>query len=197
MRIRLSGPDSNALLLQQYAYLIRFYPNMLFKSIDIRFVNSAHPARVKPRFFSMFKVPEERRYRVYYSRYAGSGMDSVLLANLSFNAQLGFISIQTSSIEELSAGGFFNYLYWYFRSLSPKGRKKIYRRAEYRSLEVGLGYQLLQYSSEFRERTQIENWQSTAGYQSFFRNYRNLPGTPAILLNYIQDLPVYMTNGFK
>lgn len=170
---------------------------MLYKSIEIRFVNSAHPAKVKPRFFSMFKVPEERRYRVYYSRHSASTMDSVLLSTLGFNAQLGFISNQTSCIEELSAGGFFNYLYWYLRSFSRAGRKKIYRRAEYRSLEVGLGYQVLQYNAEFRKRTQIENWQSTKGYTGFFKEYRNLPSPSPLILNYIQDLPVYTQNRFR
>lgn len=124
-------------------------------------------------------------------------MDSVLLNNLSFNSQLGFISIQLSFIEDLSTGGFFNFLYWYARNWSKKGRRKLYHNAEHRSLELGIGYQLYDYNTEFFQNLQIDNWQSTKGYSTYMHHYRNLPMKPALILNLISDLPVYMSNSYK
>jgi hypothetical protein len=196
-RIAIVNPDTNTILEHQYSYLLNFYPTMLLKNITVKFVPSKHPVKIKPRFSSIFKAPLQREYRVFYSKTTNSSMDSVLLNNLSFNSQLGFISIQMSAIEDLSTGGFFNFLYWYARNWSKKGRRKLYHDAEHRSLELGLGYQLYDYNTEFFRRLQIENWQSTKGYSTYMHHYRNLPMKPALILNLISDLPVYMSNSFK
>ncbi len=196
-RVAIVNPDSNSILEHQYAYLLKFYPNLLLKTIRVKFVNSKHPFKIKPKFSSIFKAPIQREYRVFYSKTTHSTMDSVLLNNLSFNSQLGCISIQLSLIEDLSTGGFFNFLYWYARNWSKKGRRKLYHDAEHRSLELGLGYQLYDYNTEFFHRLQIDNWQSTKGYSTYMHHYRNLPMKPALILNLIGDLPVYMSNSYK
>ncbi len=196
-RVAIVNPDSSSILEHQYAYLLKFYPNLLLKTIKVKFVNSKHPFKIKPKFSSIFKAPLQREYRVYYGKSTNSTMDSVLLNNLSFNSQLGFISVQLSTIEDLSTGGFFNFLYWYARNWSKKGRRKIYHDAEHRSLELGMGYQLYDYNTEFFQRLQIDNWQSTKGYSTYMHHYRNLPMKPALILNLISDLPVYMSNAYK
>jgi hypothetical protein len=196
-RVAIMNPDSNAILEHQYAYLLRFYPNLLLKNITVKFIKSKHPVKVNPRFSSIFKAPGQREYKVFYSKTTSSTMDSVLLNNLNFNSQLGLISIQLSMIEDLSTGGFFNFLYWYARNWSKKGRRKIYHDAEHQSLELGLGYQLYDYNTEFFRRLQIENWQNTKGYSTYMNHYRNLPMKPALILNLISDLPVYMSNSYK
>ncbi len=196
-RVFIKNHDSISLLEHQYAYLLRFYPNLLLDEIRVQFVNSRHPFKIKPQFSSIFKAPAQREYRVYYSKTTHSTMDSVLINNLSFTSQLGLVSIQLSTIEDLSTGGFFNFLYWYARNWSKKGRRKIYHNAEHRSIELGMGYYLYDYNTEFFRRLQIDNWQSTRGYTTYMNHYRNLPMKPALILNLISDLPVYMTKNFK
>lgn len=196
-RIQVLNPDSGSLLEHQYAYLLRFYPRLLFKRIEIKFVKSRHPVKIQARFNSWFKAPELRQYRVLYSKNTGSTMDSVLLDNLNFNAQLGFAANQISTIEDLSTGGFFNFLYWYFRTWTKKGRKKIYRNSEYRSIEMGLGYQVIAFNSQFFEALEIDNWQSSKGYSTYTKHHRNLPMKTALIQNLMADLPVYMMNNYK
>lgn len=196
-RVSIVNPDSNSILEHQYAYLLKFYPKLLLNTIKVKFVNSKHSFKIKPQFSSIFKSPAQREYRVYYSKTTHSTMDSVLINNLSFTSQLGLVSIQLSLIEDLSTGGFFNFLYWYARNWSKKGRRRLYHNAEHRSIELGMGYFLFDYNTEFFSRLQIDNWQSTKGYATYMNHYRNLPMKPALISNLISDLPVYMTNSYR
>ncbi|HQQ93711.1 MAG TPA: hypothetical protein PLQ93_04085 [Bacteroidia bacterium] len=196
-RLRFCGGDSNVILVKQMAYLLKFYPHMLLKRIDLKYKKSSSTIRVKPTFRSVFKAPEQRVYKMILSKGTGSTLDSVLIHNLGFNAQLGLLSVQLSQIEDLSAGGFFNFLYWGGRQFSHKGLRKIYRDAELKSLELGMGYQLLAYNTEFLERLKIENWQSTKGYRYYMEHYRNFLMKPAMIENFLGDLPVYMSHSYK
>src|SRR5262245_37552398 len=100
-RVKAPQADSALFLENRYAYVLGFYPHLLLKNIDIRFVYSKHPVKIKVPFFSLFKGPEQRKYTVCYSRFTGSAMDSVLINRLSLNASLGYIAFQVSNIEEL------------------------------------------------------------------------------------------------
>lgn len=124
-------------------------------------------------------------------------MDSVLIQNLSFDAQIGMLAVELCLIEDLSTGGVFNYFNSFIRQLSPAGRNKNYRDAEERCLELGLGYQLLSYNLEFAEKLKIENWQSVIGYDTYIRYYRNRSMKPELVRTFLSDLPVYIQNQYR
>lgn len=194
---RISTTPEDSLRLHQFAYVMRFYSNLPVKAIKIEYRFSKHTVVTKPKLFSLFKDAEQRVYRVRFSKSTASAMDSVLISTLSFDSQLGLIANQFSIIEDLSTGGFFNYLKFYFRSLTPKGRNKTYHEAEERTLEVGLGHQLLAYNLEFAEKLKIENWQSTQGYSTYIKYYRNRSMKSDLVRTFLIDLPVYVQHTYR
>ncbi|PBQ31454.1 hypothetical protein CNR22_06650 [Sphingobacteriaceae bacterium] len=194
---RVNNIDSNSLLRKQFNYVLKFYPKMRVKTIQVKYTKSSTIAVTKPKFGSIFKLPHQRSYTIYFSKQTKTTMDSVLLNNLSFNAQLGMIANQVSVIEDMATGGFFNFIGWYFKHLGRKGKKEILQEAEQKTLEVGLGYQLLAYNKECEEKLQISNWQSTKGYGNYFKHYRNMALRPQKVSNFMTDLPVYVSNNYK
>lgn len=194
---RVTGIDSNSLLKKQFNYVLKFFPKMLVKNIRIEFNRKEDVVKIKPKFSSIFKMPSQRVYTVYFSKGTKSTLDSVLLENLSFNAQLGLIGTQVSVIEDLSTGGFFNFIGWYFKHITHKGMKKIRALAERRTLEVGLGYQLLTLNKELNEKLKIDNWPNTKGYTNYMQHYKNREMKPQTILNLMNDLPVYRSHTYK
>lgn len=194
---RVSNIDSNSVLKKQFDYILKFYPNMLVKNIVIEFNRSPDIVKTKPKFSSIFKLPEQRVYKILFSKQTKTTLDSVLLENLSFNSQLGMIANQVSLIEDMSTGGFFNFIGWYFKQFSRKGKNRLKRDAELKTLEVGLGYQLLSFNQECEEKLKIDNWLTVKGYSNYARHYRNLPMKPQKILNFMNDLPVYVSKIYK
>lgn len=190
-RLILKNVDSNNMVKKQFSYILKFYPEMLVKNITIEYKESPTIVKTKPKFSSIFKMPSERVYVICFSTTTKSTLDSVILKNLSFNAQLGLIANQVSQIEDMSTGGLFNFLGRYFKQLTSKGQTRIYRDAEMETLEVGLGYQLLAHNREFDERLRIDNWTDVKGYDNYIQNYKNRPMRPQRILDLISDLPVY------
>lgn len=194
---RVINIDSNSLLKKQFDYILKFYPKMLVKNIVVKFNFKKDVVKIKPQFASIFKMPSQRVYTIYFSKGTKSTLDSVLLENLSFNSQLGLIGTHMSMIEDLSTGGFFNFLGWYLKHLSHRGSKRIRAEAERRTLEVGLGYQLLAWNTETNLKLQIDNWMDTKGYSNYFKHYKNREMKPQLILNFIHDMPVYQNNVYQ
>jgi hypothetical protein len=196
-RVVLQSGIKDTFLLRQFNYVLKFYPEMLVKNIVVDFKKSHDVVRTRPYFFSIFKSPEQRVYHITFSNSTKSTLDSVLIGNLSFNSQLGLIGSQVSLIEDLSTGGFFNFISFYFKQLSAKGKNQLHNMAEERSLDVGMGYQLLSYNEECIEKLQIDNWMSTIGYANYIKYYRNRPMKPEKVVAFINDLPVYITHTYR
>ncbi len=194
---RLMNVDTGSLLARQFSYVLKFYPNLQVKNIVIQFKPSSKTVHTKPKFGAIFKLPEQRVYSVTFSRGTGTTLDSILIDNLSFNSQLGLIANQVSIVEDLATGGFFNFVGWYIKHLTHSGSKKILTDAEEKTLEVGLGYQLLSYNKECEEKLKIENWNSTKGYTNYMRHYRNRAMKPQLIINLMNDLPVYVSKTYK
>jgi hypothetical protein len=194
---RVSNIDSTSILRKQFNYILKFYPKMRVKNILVKYTKSSRVVDVKPKFGSIFKLPQQRTYTVYFSKKTKTTLDSILLNNLSFNAQLGMIANQVSVIEDMSTGGFFNFIGWYFKHLGRGGRKDIVKEAELKTLEVGLGYQLLAYNQEAEEKLQINNWLSTKGYGNYFKHYRNQNMRSQKVLNFMGDLPAYVSHNYR
>lgn len=196
-RVMLVRIDSNDILRRQFDYILKFYPKMLVKKIIVSYNTSSKIVFTKPKFSALFKMPEEREYKVYFSRQTHSTLDSVMLQNLSFNAQLGLIANQVSQIEDFSTGGFFDFIAWYFRRLTRRGRNKTYTNNEEKTMEVGLGYQLISLNRELEKNLRIENWMNTNGYTRYARHMRNQAMRPELIINFINDLPFYVGKQYK
>lgn len=196
-RIVLTDTADNDLFKSQMAWVLRFFPDLQAKNIEVVFKPSSRIVRTKPFFSELLKAPSQRHYRIRFSNSTRSTADSAIFTQLSFNAQLGLIAREMSQIEELSRSGFLDHIAWYFRQMSRRGRNRIFREAETRTLEVGLGYQLLSLNIETAYKLRIDNWQNAKGYASYVKDIQ----TPAMeaqqISDLLNDLPVYVKQTYK
>lgn len=122
------------------------YPEL--KNTHIRFIlkETFIPLVSKPKIASMFKNKAKWEYEVIISDHSNEEMETILLKNLSFNAQVGIIGHELGhtayyldkSIGEMMSIGF-NYLYKNYRANFEKDTDK-------RAVDHGLGWQLYDYS---------------------------------------------------
>ena len=130
---------------------LRHYPEL--KNTHIKFIikKAFIPLASRPSMFSLLRQGDRRTYRVIISDKSLPQMDAVLLKNLPFNAQVAIIGhelahaaeYETLNSYQLSAVGLL-YFSGSFRASMEKGTDK-------RTIEHGLGWQLLEYAEHVRE----------------------------------------------
>lgn len=178
-------------------YILKFFPNTKYRSFKVIFKPSQHISRVKPCAFNAFKSPDNRKYKIYFSSLCNSTLDSVILKNLQTNSQIGLISNQIGYLDDLSTDGFFDIIYWRFKQLSRRAKKKQASENEIKLLELGLGYQLLSLSRDVEEKMKIENWKNAHAYTNYVTSDRNKFISQSTISIFIRDMPVYASRKYK
>ena len=196
-RVTFKTPDSTNIYAPIFNYVLKFYPTILLKNIKVYFKPSQTITSVKPTFFSIFKAPQNRTYKLYFSTITNTTLDSVLLKNLSYNAKVGLISRQISHVQDLSTTHFFGFIAWYFVHTSRKAINKAEYDAELKTLEAGLGYQLLGLANETNFKLKIEKWKSPVGYSAYVRKNGGRYMLPETISNFVSDMPIYVSNQYK
>ena len=196
-RILFKVPDSTNTYAPIFNYVLRFYPTMLFKNVKIYFLPSQKITKIKPTFSSIFKAPQNRTYKLYFSTISNTTLDSVLLKNLSYNAKVGLVAREVSHVQDLSTTHFFGFIAWYFKHTSRKAINKAEYDAELKTLEAGLGYQLLNLANETNFKLRIEKWKSPVGYSNYVTKYGGRYMLPETISNFISDMPIYVSNQYN
>ena len=130
---------------------LRHYPEL--KNTNIKFIvkKAFIPLASRPSMISLLRKRDQRTYRVIISDESLPQMESVLLKNLPFNAQVAIIGhelahaaeYETLNSYQLSAVGLM-YFCGSYRAVMEKG-------TDTRTIEHGLGWQLLEYAEHVRK----------------------------------------------
>ena len=130
---------------------LRHYPEL--ENTHIKFIvkRAFIPLASRPSMFSLLRKRDQRTYRVIISDRSLPQMESILLKNLPFNAQIAIIGhelahtveYETLNSYQLSAIGQL-YIVGSFRATMEKG-------TDLRTIEHGLGWQLLEYAQYVRK----------------------------------------------
>ena len=130
---------------------LRHYPELTNTRINFIVKKAFIPLASRPSLISLLRKRDKRTYRVIISDESLPQMESVLLKNLPFNAQIAIIGhelahaaeYQTMNSYELMYTGVL-YVWGSFRASMEKGTDR-------RTIEHGLGWQLLEYAEHVRE----------------------------------------------
>jgi hypothetical protein len=130
---------------------LRHYPELINTRVKFIIKKAFIPLSSRPSMFSLLRKRDQRTYRVIISNGRLPQMESVLLKNLPFNAQVAIIGhelahaseYQTLNSYQLMCTGVL-YLWGSFRVSMEKGTDR-------RTIEHGLGWQLLEYAEHVRE----------------------------------------------
>ncbi len=196
-KINFKTPDTTANYSSLLNYVLRFYPSILFKSVKVYTQPSQTVTKLKPTFFSIFKAPQQRTYKLYFSTLTHTTLDSVLLKQLSYNSKVGLVAGQISHLHDLTTTHFFGFIGWYFKKLSHRAVNKMEYDAELKTLEVGLGYQLLSLANENNQKLKIDKWLNPKGYSNYVKQTQGKFMAPETIVNFINDMPVYVSQQYK
>ena len=130
---------------------LKHYPELTNTRINFIVKKAFIPLASRPSLISLLRRRDKRTYRVIISDESLPQMESVLLKNLPFNAQIAIIGhelahaaeYQTLNSYELMYTGVL-YVWGSFRASMEKGTDR-------RTIEHGLGWQLLEYAEHVRE----------------------------------------------
>jgi hypothetical protein len=135
-----------------------YYPELKETNIDFRIKKAIIPLQARPTIWAIFRKNKNRRYVIRISSKTIEKLEPILLHNLSYNAQIGVIGHELSHISDFQShrGAFLiKLLLW---QLSPKKLDKMENKTDRLCIEHGLGYQLLAWSEEVRNKLRISNW---------------------------------------
>ena len=148
----------NARFRMQIQGALLFYPELKNSRIKFRIRNVKSPLAARPTFWAIFQKPENRTYLITISRKTSERFTPILLKNLSFNAQVGVLGHELSHISfyNKQKGAYFIKLL--FMQLNTKAMDNFENDTDKRCIAHGLGYQLLAWSTEVREKLHIKTW---------------------------------------
>jgi hypothetical protein len=161
-----------------------FYPELKNRKIKFRIKNVKSPLAARPTFWAIFQKPENRTYLITISNKTSAQFSPILLKNLSFNAQIGVLGHELSHIAfyNQQKGGYFIRLV--FMQLSTKAMDTFENDTDKRCIQHGLGYQLLSWSTEVREKLKIKTWRGVDNNSTLERERYMSPTSILKAINY-------------
>jgi predicted SprT family Zn-dependent metalloprotease len=174
---------------KQILLALSFYPELRNTKIVFKVKKTLIPLSSRPTFWSVFKRRKNRTYKISISSKTIAFLTPILLKNLSYNAQIGVLGHEIAHIAEYINKNAWQIIGMGFGQLSGKYIDKFEYATDMRCIEHGLGYQLLAWSVQVREKLQVKEWKNVSAKSSSER-YMN----PETIEKYIREqTKVYST----
>jgi hypothetical protein len=174
----------DSVFMQQIKGALMFYPELKNRTIKFRIRNVKSPLAARPTFWAIFQKPENRTYLITISNKTSAQFSPILLKNLSLNAQIGVLGHELSHIAfyNQQKSGYFIRLV--FMQLSTKSMDNFENDTDKRCINHGLGYQLLSWSIEVREKLKIKTWRGVDNNSALERERYMSPASILKAINY-------------
>ncbi len=146
------------------------YPDLYDTEIHFKEKAIKTTAATRPKFFSVFKKPENRSYQIFVND-KNKPEKSVYYKDLPYNARIGLLGHELSHILDFSKmssmeifGMGIKYVF------SPKYRKELEYQVDQQAIEHGLGWQVYTFTDYINNKSQ-----ACPEYISYKRKYYMLP----------------------
>ena len=147
---------------QQISGALMFYPELKYIKIKFKVKKAIVPLSARPRVWATFQKPKNRKYLIIISSASIGKLEPILLKNLSFNAQVGVLGHEISHISDFNQRRGLYFIKLLFMQFSKKAMDIFENNTDRRTIEHGLGYQLLAWSTEVRHNLKIKEWGGAA-----------------------------------
>ena len=174
---------------KQALIALSYFPELRDIKIQFRVKNKITPLATRPSVIGMFRKAQKRRYIVTISKNSISFLDSIILQNLNYNAQIGVLGHELGHVLDFSKksiGGMYNVI---FGHLSKKYTDRFEFNTDQICIDHGLGYQLLAWSANVRENLKTINWQGADNLLPSAKNERYM--NPSTIISIISTHPLY------
>jgi hypothetical protein len=143
---------------QQISGALLFYPELKGIKIKFKVKKAIVPLSARPRVWATFQKPKNRKYIIVISSASIKKLEPILLKNLSFNAQVGVLGHEISHIADFNQRKGLYFVKLLFMQLSKKAMDIFENNTDRRTIDHGMGYQLLAWSTEVRHNLKIKDW---------------------------------------
>ncbi len=135
-----------------------FFPELKKTKITFKVKKTLVPLAARPRIWAVFQKPINRKYLITISSKTIGKLEPILLKNLSFNAQIGVLGHEISHIADFNSRKSGYFIKLLFMQVNKKAMDMFEYNTDKRTIEHGLGYQLLSWSTEVRQNLKIKEW---------------------------------------
>ncbi|CAN5522700.1 hypothetical protein BH10BAC1_BH10BAC1_15540 [soil metagenome] len=137
---------------------LAYYPELCETKIKFKVKRKMAPLSARPTLISAFRKPSKRKYIIFISKKSNPKFTPILLKNLSLNAKIGVIGHELSHLSEYQSKKSFFFVALAFKHLSKKSIDKFEYNTDRRCIDHNLGYQLLAWSTEVRQKLKMNKW---------------------------------------
>ncbi len=169
---------------------LNFYPNLKATQIKFKIKKNKSPLTARPTIWAIFQKASKRKYIITLSNKTNLKLTPILFQNLSFNAQIGVIGHELAHIDFYNTKKGIYFIKLALLHLSKKSMDKFEFNTDKRCIESGLGYQLLNWSKEVREKLKLKQWGGSSMPTAKKERYMN----PETILKHIKNNPLYNLN---
>lgn len=169
---------------------LQFYPELSKTNIKFRIRKSKSPLAARPTIWSIFSKASKRKYIITISSFSNTKLTPILLENLSFNSQMGVIGHELAHIDFYNSKRGIYFIGLALKHINKKAMDKFEFDTDKRCIEHGLGFQLLSWSKEVREKLDLKQWGGSNSPKGKRERYMN----PITIINYMNTLPIYILN---
>ncbi len=172
---------------------LSFYPELKEAKIIFRFKKRKTPLTSRPRIFSVFKEKKKRTYVITISSETKRHLAPILFSKLPYNAQVGVLGHEIGHVVEYNEKSSLQIIGLSFKLFNSAFVDSFEFKTDKRTVEHGLGYQLLDWSIFVRKALNITEWKgaskelSVGNKLEVNQRYMN----PATIGAYIKNSEVY------
>lgn len=144
---------------KQMLIALSYFPELKDIKIQFRLKNRETPLATRPSLFSMFRSAKKRTYIITISKKSTNYLDAIVFKNLNYNAQIGVLGHELCHVSDYLNKGFGKMSNVVFIEIfSKKAVDKFEFNTDLNCINHGLGYQLLDWSTNVRENLKRVNW---------------------------------------
>ncbi len=139
------------------AIALSFFPELKEVNIVFSFKPGGAALETMPSFWSVFKKPKHRTYHITISTKTDPLFEPILLKNLSYDAQVGVLGHELSHIADFQQYNLWNFIVHAIKyTVNTKYGDGFEYNTDMICINHGLGYQLLAWSSDTRQKLDIK-----------------------------------------
>ncbi|MBX9850682.1 MAG: hypothetical protein K2X86_02880 [Cytophagaceae bacterium] len=180
---------------KQTLLALSYFPELKDVKINFRVRRKTSPLMVRPTVGStIFRSAKKRTYIIFISCHSPK-VDSILMKNLTLDAQVGVVGHELSHVSFFITQGRFGMFKVAIGNLSWKYLDKIEFETDRSTIQHGLGWQLLTWSEFVRVKLKMEKWR---GADEYIKGKSKRPKArymnPETIKAVMADNPIYQSN---
>lgn len=136
---------------KQTLLALSYFPELKDIHIEFRLTNDLTPLASRPTIWSTFQKPSKRHYIISISTKSKGILDSILLGNLNYNAQVGVLAHELSHVADYHTKNIWQFIRLGFGLFSTKYMDAFEYNTDQLCINHGAGFQLLAWSENVRQ----------------------------------------------